>query len=53
MQTVTIDGTELQFLELIHIALSEEDDAMRLRAIANVKQEVIAEVLALEAQAEE
>lgn len=47
METVFIDGAVLQYIDLIRVALSEEDNTQRLRAIKNVKHDVVAKELEL------
>ncbi len=44
METVFINDTQLQFIEMFRIALSAPDNPQRLRAISNLKQEVAAQV---------
>jgi hypothetical protein len=47
MERVFIDGAELQYIELIRVALSEADNTQRLQAIKNVKHDVVARELEL------
>ena len=42
MLTITINEPELNFVELIRLALSEETDELRVRAVRNVKHEAVA-----------
>ncbi|MDD9723036.1 hypothetical protein PVW51_20205 [Sulfitobacter sp. PR48] len=42
MRTITINEPELNFVELIPLALSEETNELRLRAVRNVKHEAVA-----------
>lgn len=42
MTVVSINEPELSYIELIRVALSEENNEQRLRAISNVRHEVIA-----------
>ncbi len=44
METVFINDTQLQFIEMFRIALSAPDNPQRLRAISNLKQDVAAQV---------
>jgi hypothetical protein len=47
MERVFIDGAVLQYIDLIRVALSEEDNTQRLQAIKNVKHDVVAKELEL------
>ncbi|WP_114286465.1 hypothetical protein [Candidatus Halocynthiibacter alkanivorans] len=47
METVFIDGAVFQYIDLIRVALSEEDNTQRLQAIKNVKHDVVASRLEL------
>ncbi|MBQ0717891.1 MAG: hypothetical protein KBT64_11800, partial [Sulfitobacter litoralis] len=42
MLTITINEPELNFIELVRLALSEETKEQRERAIENVKHEAVA-----------
>ncbi len=44
METVFINDTQIQFIEMFRIALSAPDNLQRLRAISNLKQDVAAQV---------
>lgn len=44
METVLINDTQLQFIEMFRVALSAPDNRQRLRAISNLKQEVTVQV---------
>jgi len=47
METVFLNGSQLQYIELIRVAVSEADNAQRMQAIKNVKHDVVAEQLDL------
>lgn len=47
METVFLNGSQLQYIELIRVAVSEADNVQRMQAIKNVKHDVVAEQLDL------